>query len=360
MMANIVLGGLAAIGLFTGMLWLPTLPALASLHHASDADLSTYAAFGFFVMDLVLVSELSRYNVLYEAKLSRKALDQTHKNLQASMRYADGLRNLLLHAPESKQMLQGCIQYFNQPMANVSGDFFYTRFREGRLYLVMADCTGHGVPGAFLSGVGICYLDEALDSARLTGPAQILDFLRTKFAKRTAYTEAGIEPLQDGMECAIVCLDFNLQTVEVASSYLDIGLVADGAWVQVRGNRYPLTPHPTAQKPFTETRFSLLAVDRILLWTDGMYNQYSATGQKLLRRHFLRQVAYGAAKPQPSQTLYTELTSFWHAWRGGEPPVDDASLAVCDIATMRQKYANMAAAGQPSELAALQLSAELH
>jgi len=156
--------------------------------------------------------ELNQINEELEAQRDQiedqnKTLEYNNSQITASINYAKRIQTALLKSEkhESKHLPPHFILF--KPKDLVSGDFYWALEKQGHLYIAVADCTGHGVPGAFLTMLGTSFLNEINSTPKLLSPAKVLGLLRDKFVKELSQKGNYNEPM-DGMDISLLLLDY--------------------------------------------------------------------------------------------------------------------------------------------------------
>jgi len=203
-----------------------------------------------------------------------------------------------------------------QPRDIVSGDFFWVGKENNSIIIAVADCTGHGVPGAFMSMLGIAYLKEIVSKDGITQPDIILDNLRREII-RSLKQEGGNQ--RDGMDIALCTI--NLDTLELQFAGANNPLyIVTGCWSLVAGNQEPETRN---QKLIELNK--LQKGDCIYLFSDGIADQFGGTGGKKFKYKQLKElIIANSQKPMAEQKEIIE--NAFANWKGALEQVDDVTL----------------------------------
>jgi serine phosphatase RsbU (regulator of sigma subunit) len=257
--------------------------------------------------------ELAKANALIEAK---------NKDITDSIRYAKHIQEAIL--PERSYMSKYLHEYFilYKPKDIVSGDFYWFLEKDGLLYLAAVDCTGHGVPGAFVSIVGGNILNQVVHQGNYVRAADILNELNHHFNMtiRQTFEESTVK---DGMDLSLCVIDLNNLSLDFCGAFNPLYLVRDGELLTFKGNKFPIgTFIGDEVKIFEGENISVKKGDMIYLFSDGFADQFGGEhNKKLMPRRFRDVVMANAAKP-PKVQLYA-LESFFDEWRGHNEQVDD-------------------------------------
>ena len=164
-----------------------------------------------------LINENVRLEGIVAART--KEVVRQKEELEASIHYASRIQRAIL--PSEQALVDNVEEYFIlfKPRDIVSGDFYWVSQKGSRLYIVAADCTGHGVPGAFMSIFGISFLDEIVNKADNTETDKILNALRKHVTDSLKQMEEGIEETKDGMDLAILVVNYEDNEIQFSGAY---------------------------------------------------------------------------------------------------------------------------------------------
>lgn len=216
----------------------------------------------------------------------REQLDviaEKNRQITDSITYASRIQTAML---PSAKVLEG-VEHFVlwRPRDVVSGDFYWARVVGGKLVLAVADCTGHGVPGALMSMLGLALLNEIVKEGRALAAGEVLDELRRSLV--AALQRDGVEGPRDGMDVALCALDTARGELEYAGAYSPAYLVRTGQVVELKADRMPVGYDPRARASFLTQRVAVAPGDTLYLSSDGYPDQPGgAAGAKLTRSGF--------------------------------------------------------------------------
>jgi serine phosphatase RsbU (regulator of sigma subunit) len=246
-----------------------------------------------------------------------------HQSITASIRYAQIIQTNILPGwgLVQRQFPESFLLF--RPKAMVSGDFYYFNQKEHLVFLAAVDCTGHGVPGAFMSLIGVELLNELIDVHHQTQPAAILQGLHRGIRRilKTATSHA-----RDGMDLALVVLDTAARTLTYAGARSPLVYVRGGELGVVPGDRLHLGGSAlTDELEFAQTTLPLPAEPgqfAFYLFSDGYQDQFGGGEvKKFMKKHFRELLFQVRDLPMAEQgRLLTE----WHEdWKGTTPQTDD-------------------------------------
>ena len=243
---------------------------------------------------------------------SRKLID--------SLNYASYIQNALL--PSKNNMSKILPEHFvcYMPKDIVSGDFYWIKEIKGKVVVVVSDCTGHGIPGAFMSVLGISLLNELVHRNEVLDSRLALENLRRETIN--ALTQNEKYELSDGMDMAFCVFDFQLMTLQYAGANNSIYLIRDKELIEYKATRNPIGLY-LEESPFKNHNIDLQKGDVIYLFTDGFVDQFGGeNGKKFRIKRFRRLLLEIHAEPMVKQKE-TILRSFNRWTRNKYEQVDD-------------------------------------
>ncbi|MGC9471165.1 MAG: two-component regulator propeller domain-containing protein [Bacteroidales bacterium] len=230
----------------------------------------------------------------------KSEIEQKNRDITASIEYARRIQSAMLPAGK---ILDTCFDgyfIFYKPKDIVSGDFYWIRQKNGSLLLVAADCTGHGVPGAFMSMLGISFLDEIVDKENEEDPSRILNKLRENIIVSLKQGERESES-KDGMDMAICRLDPSTRKLWFSGANNSLYLVKKGKLVELPADRMPVAIHERMD-PFSLHTRQLEPGDCLYLFSDGYADQFGGPeGKKFKYRAFREMLLAGSTYPMDRQ-----------------------------------------------------------
>ncbi len=238
-----------------------------------------------------------------------------------SIHYAERIQSALL--PPEKHLSDHLKDHFLlfRPRDIVSGDFYWTLEKNGKLLLAVADCTGHGVPGAFLSMLGIATMNEIVSRNKLLKPNKILEQLRDILIKSLHQTGTRGEA-QDGIEIALCVVDLKKNTLEYSGANRPLYLVREGVVQHHRPDRMPIGIYEQELVPFTNNTLELKAGDGLYLFSDGYVDQLGGPRRKTFRVKKFRKLLIDIqdhSMAEQKDILMKKLKE----WQGDVEQIDD-------------------------------------
>jgi serine phosphatase RsbU (regulator of sigma subunit) len=222
-------------------------------------------------------------NVLLKAQRDQIAYQKKH--ITDSIEYAEKIQRAIL---PSLELFTDKLDHFVlfKPRDIVSGDFYWVEEVEGRFVIITADCTGHGVPGAFMSMLGISLLNEIVLTKGITRPDEILNALRLKIIEALKQ-EAGGE-VKDGMDMTVCVLDPQSGRLLFSGANNPLYHIRRGELRELKGDKMPVAIHEVME-PFTLHELSLERDDSLYTFSDGYSDQFGGPSKKkFLVKNFRR------------------------------------------------------------------------
>jgi serine phosphatase RsbU (regulator of sigma subunit) len=258
-----------------------------------------------------------------------RLIEEKNRAITDSINYAFKIQSALL--PSSWRFKAAFEEnfVFNEPRDIVSGDFWWLHETEEKVVLAFADCTGHGVPGALMSIVGIDCLNLVISDARATEPGNILTLLDQKIAS-ALNMGSGVTNSADGMDIAILQLNKKSGTVQIASANRMVFHISNGVLTDIKPDKMPIGEYFDNKKQFTTQTINAKKGDVFYFFTDGYPDQFGGErGKKLKLKGFRTFVQSIAALPFHEQHM--KIAAHFHEWKGTHEQVDDVLVGAIRI-----------------------------
>jgi serine phosphatase RsbU (regulator of sigma subunit) len=278
---------------------------------------------------LVLVAFLSfilyrqnkqKQRVNLKLEIKNKIIEEQHKDIIDSINYAKRIQQAILKEEEhvSAHLPPHFILF--KPKDIVSGDFYWALEKAEYLYVTAADCTGHGVPGAFLTMLGISYLNEINAREEILTPAEILYQLRDKIVKELSRHGT----TKDGMDISLIRLNLKTNELIWAGAFNPLWYIEKGILKEIKADKQPIG-YAEDLKPFTNHTLHLNTNDTVYLFTDGFADQFGGEkGKKYKYKQLEEKLLANSHKPleEQKQLLHTSFNN----WKGNLEQVDDVTI----------------------------------
>ena len=251
---------------------------------------------------------------------SRKVVE-LYTNVTDSIRYAKRLQDSIL--PPEKRMRELLPEsfVFYRPKDIVSGDFYWVERIDDRVAFAAVDCTGHGVPGAFMSLIGHNGLNQAVKEQGRSKPSEVLKVLN-KLAFEALHKGREEFLVRDGMDMALCNYDPTGMVLEYAGANSPLYVVRGGEVMHFAPDKRPIGSFDLEGKGFTDHRIKLEAGDMVYIFSDGYADQFGGPkGKKFLYRRF-RELLMEISR-FPIERQQSMLDEAFRGWRGAHEQVDD-------------------------------------
>jgi len=274
-----------------------------------------------------------------QLEIQRDVVLAQKEEITDSIKYAQRIQSAVL--PHQEYLDAVMPEYFVlfKPRDIVSGDFYWIKQIKNYLIIVAADCTGHGVPGAFMSMLGIAFLNELIGKGRFDKPSKILNQLR-KQVKETLSQEGKAHEQQDGMDMALAIIDNNSKELQFAGANNPLYLISNKKVIhdsdieqytsvdneefqlfELKGDKQPIGVYWT-ETNFTTKKIQLKKGDSIYLFSDGFVDQKGGPkNKKFLSTNFKRSLLEIQTLSMKEQKK--NLDSTVENWRSGFEQLDD-------------------------------------
>jgi serine phosphatase RsbU (regulator of sigma subunit) len=276
---------------------------------------------------------LNRYNVkqkLNEQLAQKNALiEDTQKEINDSINYAKRIQASFMGSKHNLNNNLNDYFIYLKPRDVVSGDFYWSNSAiNNKLFVCIGDSTGHGIPGAFMSLVNISLLNEAVYSKNISDTASILNFVRGIIKKGVLPDEQG-QGGNDGMDCSLMCFNFEDNTLCYSCAYNPIWVVRTNNNVQeliiLNADKMPVGRSFKDEVTFTQNKFQLQKNDSVYALTDGFQDQFGGqNGKKFMAKQLKEIIVSNAQLPMKEQEYILKMA--FKNWKGNLEQVDDVCI----------------------------------
>lgn len=280
--------------------------------------------------------ELSRITVLpyelggkHELELENSRLIRSYNEVKTinkqvldSLNYAKGLQRALL--PKEKHLLnifdEAFIYY--QPRDIVSGDFYWFTKVNDKVIVVVADCTGHGVPAAFMSILGNSLLSQIIHEENNLNPALILQRLDYKIKKAFAQGDIDDDIINDGMDMGACLIDYESFKISYSGAKRPLFVCRKEEVLVFQGNKFMVGGFWGEEKRFENIEIPFQEGDNIYMFTDGYTDQFGGpSGKKLMTTTFKEYLSEIQSLPMIEKRAV--IVRKFESWKGEQPQIDD-------------------------------------
>jgi serine phosphatase RsbU (regulator of sigma subunit) len=306
--------------------------------------LTIYAGFGGgLILVIFLIVSVRNSNIrkkinkqleLSHAEINQQKNIIEHKNREItdSIMYASRIQQgILPDAEEIRSLLPNSFLFY-RPRDIVSGDFYWMKPLKGSnkigfdelIGVVVADCTGHGVPGAFMSFIGSTILNQTLNNKKVEGPASALNYLNEQLPL-TLKSKIKSGQINDGMEAGICVVNKTNNRIYFAGANLNLIRIHDGVITEIKGDKHSIGLNIEQQKTFTDNEIQLEKGDCIYMFSDGYPDQFGGIKGKKYKYKNLLNFLKENCHLTPDEQLQ-KLSENFDSWKGNLDQLDDVLL----------------------------------
>jgi serine phosphatase RsbU (regulator of sigma subunit) len=275
-------------------------------------------------------AELERFKNV-ELKKANAIIEQKNKDITDSINYA---KRIQLGILPPTQVLDRCFKnyfVFYQPKDIVSGDFYwavesFNRETNEKLSIIAAiDCTGHGVPGAFMSMLGNTLLNQTISHPEIITASDVLNYLNRKLPENLKSTGQE-QNIRDGMDMALCIIDFKNMKMQFAGANNPCWIIRSNELIELKGDKQPISASNDIEKrDFTNITFDLKKNDCIYLLTDGFADQFGGPKEKKFSyRRLKEELVINHSNSCEKQK--EKLSTAFENWRGSHEQIDDVCI----------------------------------
>ncbi|MCE3225463.1 MAG: protein serine/threonine phosphatase [Bacteroidetes bacterium] len=257
-------------------------------------------------------------------KQQKIVIEEKNKEITDSINYAKRLQDAILpHKDQMLSVLPGSFIFF-RPKDIVAGDFYFFEEEAGTVFVAVADCTGHGVPGAMVSVVCANALTRCVKEFKLKDPAAILDKAREIVLE--TFRKSG-QDVKDGMDISLISLQTSnseLKTIKWSGANNALWYIQNGQLHEIAPDKQPVGQGHNP-KPFTSHTVNLNTGDRVYLFSDGYADQFGGGKGKKFRGKALKEMLI-TIHEKPAEEQERQLHNSFEEWKGKLEQIDDVTV----------------------------------
>jgi serine phosphatase RsbU (regulator of sigma subunit) len=276
------------------------------------------------ILLVVLLMSFFIFKAYKQIKKTNIELAEKKKEIQDSINYAKNIQEAML--PEVGILKKHFPEVFGlfMPKDVVSGDFYWFNELNGKLYFAVADCTGHGVPGGFMSMIGIDKLNQSLIDKRIDNLSAILSFLNIGIKKALKQTSDSALS-RDGMDIAICSFDRNTLQLKYSGANRPLWLIRNNEIIEYKATKASIGGFTEEDQVFEENTLQLKKNDVLYLFSDGYADQFGGPNRKKFMSRKLKEVLL-KNHGLPMNKQEECFRQIFNDWRGNIGQVDDVLL----------------------------------
>lgn len=259
-----------------------------------------------------------------EISQKNELLADKNKHITDSINYARRIQYATMRPETHLNELYSGAFILYIPKDIVSGDFYWYAKRGKHLIVAAADCTGHGVPGAFMSMLGIAYLNEIVGRMNKFVAGDILQKLRANVIGALNQSDSA-ETAKDGMDIALFVLDTESHQLQFSGAYNPLYILRKGELLEIKPDRMPIGVHARDKEPFSNHEVELEKDDQLYIFTDGYADQFGGPkGKKMNYKRFKELIKQQEGLSNHEQ--HKNLLKAFNDWKSEQDQLDDVLL----------------------------------
>lgn len=311
--------------------------AMAMSPGLRDNPVINYAIAVFIVIALIYLAILQFWVLLRTRKhltemkgaykeidFQRSELQLRNKDLTDSLNYARRIQAALLPAEHHIRKIFNNYFIYYRPKHIVSGDFYWFSEREGKYFIAAADCTGHGVPGALMSMIGLELIQKIINEMGVDDSDQLLLTMNRELESAFFKEESGKALIRDGIEMGICIIDKKTREMEFSGAFLPVYIVRDDKLIEIKGDKKNVV-QSFAMVSFNRSTFQLREGDLLYLFSDGYADQFGGPENKKFMYRRLRHLLLTISK-YPLNDQERILDETISSWMEGHDQIDDMMI----------------------------------
>lgn len=256
-----------------------------------------------------------------EIQGKNQELEILYKQVTDSIHYAKRIQEAILPPREMFEQLLPNSFVLYKPKDIVSGDFYWLDKKGDSVYCAAVDCTGHGVPGAFMSIVGSNLLKDAFQNSGYSAPSEIMDKLNEGVAS-TLHVGQSEKQTKDGMDMTLCALNYQKLELQFAAAFNPLYLVRNGELIQYKADKFPVGAFIGETRKFSNNTIQLQKGDMVYIFSDGYADQFGGPKGKKFMAGTFRNLLLEVSALAPAQQKQ-KLDETIEMWRGSLEQVDD-------------------------------------
>jgi serine phosphatase RsbU (regulator of sigma subunit) len=314
--------------------FLNLLPAADSSAEGSNSTL-VYILYGALIILTVYLIVMFQTRNLIKTRKLLKEKEQTLERLEkqkAELEFRDkNLIDSLIYAQRIQEALLPSEDYFRRhfkdsfiffkPKDIVSGDFYWIEEKGDKIFIVGADCTGHGVPGALMSMIGMEIIEKTINEDGIDVPSEILSVLNKGLEKTFSRAKNIGTIIRDGMDIGLCVIDRQNRKAEYAGAFFPLYLIRENSLVEIKGDKLIIGMNPSGIA-YTNYEIELKEDDILYIFSDGYVDQFGGTeNKKFMYRRF--RYLLNTIHRFPVNDQKSILDDNIKTWMSGNPQIDD-------------------------------------
>ena len=259
-----------------------------------------------------------------ELKLAYDIIDEKNRDITASINYASRIQHAMLaDYKDIRGLSRNCFILF-LPKDIVSGDFYWFNKIDDKLVIAAADCTGHGVPGALMSILGISFLEEIVNNRKISDTGEILDMLRIEIL-RALHQKSKCQETKDGIDISLCIINYTKKQIQFSGAFNNLYLIRNDELIEFRADRMPIGVSIFSNRSFATQDILYYPGDIIYMFSDGYADQFGGPANKKFKYTSLKKLLIDVHK-LPVIKQQNILEKEFNFWKGDMIQTDDVLI----------------------------------
>lgn len=291
-------------------------------HKEEELEQQRFVTYTFIIgFGIILLFSLLILRMFLNKKKMNKILTIQKAEITESIKYASRIQAAVLPIEDDFKALFSDYFIFYKPRDIVSGDFYFLQKVNNYVLFSAIDCTGHGVPGAFMSMLGMAYLNEIVRKKEVTQANHVLNLLREQV--KTSLKQTGEKGARkDGMDMALCVINLDTNELQYAGAYNPLLIVRNDELLEYKADRMPIGVYIKEKETFTNHRIELKKGDKIYMYSDGFTDQIGGEAKdKFMSKPFKNLLLETSRLKMNDQKSKIEQT--FNQWKGNNHQIDD-------------------------------------
>jgi serine phosphatase RsbU (regulator of sigma subunit) len=255
--------------------------------------------------------------------IANRNINDKNTYITDSINYAQRIQNAVLPSENDISEIFNDFFIIYKPKDIVGGDFYFFKKIRNHIIVAAADSTGHGVPGGFLSMMGMSFLNEIIHKNNIQSPNSALDNLRNR-VKYSLHQNDYLEGRTDGIDIALCVIDTNTSIMEYSGANIPVIIIRNNELIELKPNMQPVGIHYN-ERPFDLKKIQLYKDDMIYLFSDGFYDQFGGKHNKKLLISNLKKLLLKNSQ-HPLKVQKRNISKVFNSWKGDKKQIDDIML----------------------------------
>ena len=257
-----------------------------------------------------------------EIEEQRNILSNQHKQITDSIVYAEQIQKAIFPPEEFINKILPNHFILNMPRNIVSGDFYWISEVENKIIIAVADCTGHGVPGAFMSMLGTTFLTEIVVKDKILESGLILDRLKLQVVNALHQKNGEDFGSKDGMDISLCIIDYDKNEIQYSGAYNPLIIINNGELTEIKANKMPIGIYRYGKDNFETHKINIIKGSTIYMFSDGYQDQFGGKkNKKLGKRTFYNKLIEISSLPIKNQR--EKLLELHYNWKNNSEQIDD-------------------------------------